>query len=60
MKTNQTQADWQKTALRLPRDLHRDVHAEAKRQDRTFNSQIVAVLRQNTPAAQQQLQGATA
>lgn len=50
MATNQTQADWVKTALRLPRDLHADVHAEAKRQDRTFNGQIVATLRQGIPA----------
>lgn len=50
MATNQTQADWVKTALRLPRDLHADVHAEAKRQDRTFNGQIVATLRQSIPA----------
>lgn len=54
MATNQTQADWVKTALRMPRDLHADVHAEAKRQDRTFNGQIVAALRQNTPVRQPQ------
>lgn len=54
MATKQTQADWVKTALRLPRDLHADVHSEAKRQDRTFNSQIVATLRQGTPVAQPQ------
>jgi len=52
MAFNQTQANWVKTALRLPRDLHIDVHAEAKRQDRTFNSQIVSTLRQSTPQAQ--------
>ncbi len=46
MAINQTQADWVKTALRLPRDLHQQVHDEAKRQDRTFNGQIVAALRQ--------------
>lgn len=60
MATNQTQADWVKTALRLPRELHRDVHTEAKRQDRTFNGQIVATLRQNIPAKEQQPQGAQA
>lgn len=43
--TNQTQADWQKTALRLPRDLHQQVHAAAKANDRTFNGQIVAFLK---------------
>lgn len=41
-----TQADWAKTALRLPRDMHTKVHEEAKRNDRTFNGQIVAMLRQ--------------
>ena len=54
MAINQTQADWVKTALRLPRDLHADVHAEAKRQDRTFNGQIVATLRQGLTRAQQE------
>lgn len=38
--------DWAKTALRLPRDMHTQVHEEAKRNDRTFNGQIVAMLRQ--------------
>ncbi len=46
MAINQTQADWQKTGLRLPRDLHRQVHEAAKEDDRTFNSQIVAFLRE--------------
>lgn len=45
MATNQAQADWQKTALRLPRDLHQQVHAAAKANDRTFNGQIVAFLK---------------
>lgn len=53
MATNQTQEDWVKTALRLPRDLHADVHAEAKRQDRTFNGQIVATLRQGVPSSEE-------
>lgn len=46
MAINQTQADWQKTGLRLPRDLHQQVHEAAKEDDRTFNSQIVAFLRE--------------
>lgn len=53
MATSQTQEDWVKTALRLPRDLHADVHVEAKRQDRTFNGQIVATLRQGIPPVEQ-------
>lgn len=57
METSKPPADVVKTALRLPRDLHQQVHAEAKRQDRTFNGQIVATLRQATP---QQAQGAQA
>lgn len=43
---NATQAEWAKTALRLPREMHSKVHEEAKRNDRTFNGQIVAMLRQ--------------
>lgn len=46
MGINQTQANWQKTGLRLPRDLHQQVHEAAKQDDRTFNSQIVAFLRE--------------
>lgn len=53
MAINQTQSDWVKTALRLPRDVHAGVHEEAKRQDRTFNGQIVAMLRQGIPALKQ-------
>ena len=45
MATAQTQEDYAKTALRLPRDLHQAVHAAAKAEDRTFNGQIIAVLR---------------
>ena len=45
MSTNSTQDDYAKTALRLPRDLHRAVHEAAKQQDRSFNGQIVALLR---------------
>lgn len=47
MATTKPQEDWAKTALRLPRDLHALVHEEAKRQDRSFNGQIVALLRQS-------------
>lgn len=46
MATNKAQADWQKTALRLPRDLHQQVHEVAQTEDRTFNGQIVAFLRE--------------
>lgn len=53
MAINQTQEDWVKTALRLPRDVHAGVHEEAKRQDRTFNGQIVAMLRQGIPSLKQ-------
>lgn len=41
-----TQADYAKTALRMPRDLHQAVHAAAKAEDRTFNGQLVAMLRE--------------
>lgn len=51
MPTKQTQTDWVKTAARMPRDLHRDVHAAARQQNRTFNGQIVDTLRKHTPAA---------
>jgi hypothetical protein len=59
MPTNHPQDDFVKTALRLPKDLHTAVHASAKTHDRSFNGQIVAVLRAAllTPATTQQ--GAT-
>lgn len=34
------------TALRVPLDLHRAIHANAKRELRTFNSEIVYQLKQ--------------
>lgn len=52
MATSQTQADWQKTALRLPRDVHQQVHEFARGDDRSFNSQIVAFLRECIKARQ--------
>lgn len=52
MATNQTQADWQKTGLRLPRELHQQVHEAAREDDRTFNSQIVAFLKDCIEARQ--------
>lgn len=39
------QDDYTRTALRLPRDLHKAVHEAARQQDRSFNGQIVALLR---------------
>lgn len=44
MATNRTQADWAKTALRLPRELHVEVHQRARAENRSFNGHIVAVL----------------
>lgn len=41
-----TQTDWARTALRLPPDLHQLVHQEARTNDRSFNGQIVALLKQ--------------
>lgn len=46
MAINQTQVDWQKTALRLPRDLHKQVHEAAAAEGRTFNGQLVIFIRE--------------
>lgn len=54
MATNQTQADWQKTGLRLPRDLHQQVHEAAKAEDRTFNAQIVVLVREGIRTRQEE------
>jgi hypothetical protein len=52
------QDDYVKTALRMPPDLHKAVHELAKAQDRTFNGQMLALLKDAVAkAAQQQTQG---
>ncbi len=55
MTSSKEKDEWAKTALRLPRDLHGQVHKAARAEDRTFNGQIVAILR----AALQQKQEVT-
>lgn len=57
-----TQEDWTRTALRLPKDLHREVHEAARAEDRTFNGQLLAFVREglNSRAAAKQAQGAQA
>ncbi|WP_409241998.1 Arc family DNA-binding protein [Curvibacter microcysteis] len=42
-----TQADFVKTALRIPPDLHRQVHEAADGADRTFNAEILHRLRES-------------
>ncbi len=39
--------DIQKTALRLPRDLHTEIHEAAKESERSFNSEIVYRLKRS-------------
>lgn len=60
MAAIQQQADWARTALRLPRDLHREVHEAARAEDRSFNGQVVSLIREGLQAraVQQQPQGA--
>lgn len=59
MATNQSQNDWQKTALRLPREVHQEVHEVAKAEDRSFNGQMVALIREGLQARtfRKQIQG---
>lgn len=45
MAATKSQDEYARTALRLPKDLHQAVHEAAKAQDRSFNGQIIAVLR---------------
>jgi hypothetical protein len=40
-----TQDDYIRTALRVPPDLHAQIHESAKENNRTFNAEIVARLR---------------
>lgn len=52
------QATYIRTALRIPPDLHKIVHDSAKAQDRTFNGQLLAMLKEAAQAQQQkQAQG---
>lgn len=51
------QDDYVKTAIRIPPDLHKTVHLLAKDQDRTFNGQLLAMLKESV--ARQQPHGAT-
>lgn len=44
MATNAPQDDWHKTGLRLPRDLHHQLHEAAVASGRSYNSEIVARL----------------
>jgi len=39
-----SQADYVKTALRLPPTLHQQIHGAAERNHRTFNGEILARL----------------
>ena len=41
-----TQDDYIRTALRVPPDLHAQIHGAAKENNRTFNAEIVARLQQ--------------
>lgn len=40
-----TQHDFVRTALRLPRDLHAMVHEAAETDDRTFNEQLIHMVK---------------
>lgn len=42
-----SQADFVKTALRLPPELHAQLHASAKESGRTYNAEILARLEQS-------------
>jgi hypothetical protein len=47
------QDDYQRTALRLPRDLHARIHEAAEKSERSFNAEIVARLEQTFDAEAQ-------
>lgn len=42
----ENQDGYKRTAIRMPQDLHKTVHALAKAQDRTFNGQLLAMLKE--------------
>ncbi|QOF76080.1 Arc family DNA-binding protein [Variovorax sp. 38R] len=45
MATLNRQDDWARTAIRLPKDVHQQVHEVAQREDRSFNGLLVALIR---------------
>lgn len=47
MKLEPKQQDYIKTALRLPRDLHAEIHQAAREGERGFNAEILFRLRQS-------------
>lgn len=44
MATNAPQDDWHKTGLRLPKELHHQLHEAAATSGRSYNAEIVARL----------------
>lgn len=46
MATKRIQSDWAKTALRLPRNVHEQVHSLARIENRTFNGQLVTLIQE--------------
>lgn len=44
MATNKPQDEYVKTALRLPKELHRKLHESAKENGRSYNSEIISRL----------------
>lgn len=46
MATNAPQDDFQKTALRLPKELHARVHQEAADEGRSYNAQLIHIVQQ--------------
>jgi hypothetical protein len=53
------QADFVKTAIRMPPELHKSIHELAKKQDRTFNGQLLAMLKEVAAKSDQQTPGET-
>lgn len=47
MATNAPQDDWHKTGLRLPKELHQQLHEAAAASGRSYNAEIVARLQES-------------
>jgi hypothetical protein len=46
MAANHNQKDWARSGIRIPKDLHQQVHEAAKNEGRTFNSQLLTFIRE--------------
>lgn len=58
MAANHTQKDWMRMGVRIPQDLHEQVHQTARAEGRSYNAQLLTFVREGIQTRAQQPQGA--